>query len=99
MPGKVADRPGDRLRVDAVQTTHQISLPVQHLVPLVTFPGHPIPESAVALGRDPIEQQLQRRPDRAYDAERSRGAPAESARSSSAVPWHPAPHMITTVSA
>ena len=78
--GEIADRPRHRLRMDAILAAREVGLLVQHLIPFPTLLGHLVPEAGVALGRDPIEQQLQGRPRGADNAEHRRRAPAEHLR-------------------
>src|SRR5271163_842930 len=76
-PGEIAHSSGHSLRMDAILAARGISLLVQHLVPLASFFGYPVPEAGAALWRDPTVQQLQGRSRRTRGTERGRCAPPE----------------------
>ncbi len=54
--GKVAHRPGHRLRMDAVLAAGRIGLPVQHLVPLAAPLGHLLEERRICFRGQSIQQ-------------------------------------------
>jgi hypothetical protein len=54
--------------MEAIHAPRRVGLFIKHLIPFLTFLGHPIIEFGVALGSDLIEKQFQSRPYRADDA-------------------------------
>ena len=54
--GRVADRAGHGLGMDAVLASRQIGLLVQHLVPFFSFMGDPVPEFGVGFCGDLFDQ-------------------------------------------
>ena len=54
--GQVANRPSNRLRMDAILAARRIGLLIQHLIPLAALFGDLVPEFSVTFGGDRIEQ-------------------------------------------
>jgi hypothetical protein len=67
--------------MDTVAAAFQVRLLVEHSVPLATFACHSLEKTAVALGRDFVEQELDGWPHRSPDAKFGRGAAPERDRS------------------